>query len=187
MLVPLIWLGYRGFVKGFIIELASLVALILGIYAALHFSYYASDFLVKYFTIREKYLPVASFILTFIVVVVVVYGIGKIIEKIVDMVALGFLNKLMGGVLGIFKAVLFLSILLLVINTFDSRHRLITPKNQENSMLYKPIAAVIPFLLPRLSLDKLPDFDKLKEKEKDTIPDTIPEKKKEEEGLFKNV
>ncbi len=181
LLIPIIWLGYRGFVRGFIIELASLIALILGIYAAIHFSYYASDLLVKYFTLKEKYLPVVSFILTFLVVVIVVYGIGKILEKIIDMVALGFLNKILGGALGIFKAALFLSIVLLLINTFDTNHKIITPKNKENSILYKPIAVIIPFLLPRLDIDKIPDFYNKPEKEEKKV------KEEEADSLYQKV
>ncbi len=35
----------RGFLKGFIWELASLVSVVLGIYGAIHFSFYIFDFL----------------------------------------------------------------------------------------------------------------------------------------------
>ena len=47
--IPLLWFMYKGFRNGLIIELASLAALILGIYVALHFSFYVKDYLVDSF------------------------------------------------------------------------------------------------------------------------------------------
>ena len=38
LIIPIIWFIYKGFKKGFIIEIASLIALFLGIYVAIHFS-----------------------------------------------------------------------------------------------------------------------------------------------------
>ena len=80
-LIPLIWLAYRGFQKGFIIELSSLVALILGIYIAINFSGLTAGWLTDNFEISEKYLTIISFIVTFVVVVFGVFMIGKILEK----------------------------------------------------------------------------------------------------------
>jgi membrane protein required for colicin V production len=152
LLVPIIWLGYRGFRKGLVIELASLAALILGIYASIHFSWFAADLLNEWLSIEPEYMSVVSFIVTFIAVVVLVYSLGRIIEKMVDMVALGFVNKLLGSVFGIVKAVLFLSVILLLISSFDKNEVLITSKMKEESRLYKPVASVIPMIIPRIDL-----------------------------------
>ncbi len=43
--IPILWLAYKGFTKGLIIEISTLAALVLGIYASLHFSYITADFL----------------------------------------------------------------------------------------------------------------------------------------------
>jgi len=94
LLIVFAWFAYQGFKKGFVIELASLVALILGIYAAIYFSSYAEYFLVNSLNMDNDYIPVTSFVITFIVVVIVVYALGRILEKLINMVALGFLNKL---------------------------------------------------------------------------------------------
>ena len=143
-IIPIIWFAYHGFKRGLIIELASLLALILGIYAALYFSGYAADFLINNMKMDPKYVPLTSFILTFIVVVIIVYFIGKILEKLVNIVALGFLNKLAGGVFGILKAVVVVSIILLIINHFNDD--LISKQKKKNSFLYAPIASIAPFL-----------------------------------------
>ena len=92
-IVPIVWLAYRGFSKGLIIELSTLAALVLGIYVSLHFSYITADFLRDNFDMNQKYLGIISFILTFILVVISLNLLGKLLEKIIDLVALSFLNK----------------------------------------------------------------------------------------------
>lgn len=151
-IIPVVWFAYQGFKRGLIIELASLLALILGIYAALYSSGYAVDFLVNNMDMSSKYVPVTAFILTFIAVVVLVYFVGKILEKIVNMVALGFLNKLAGSFFGILKAAVVLSIALLIINQFNDD--LISRQKKKDSLLYGPISGIAPMLW-----EKLEDFD----------------------------
>lgn len=148
LIIPIAWFAYQGFRRGFIIELSSLIALIAGIYAALYFSGYAAAFLIKNINLDSKYVPVGSFIITFIVVVFLVYWLGKILEKIINMVALGFVNKLAGGIFGILKAAVFLSIVILVINRFDKD--LISTEKENGSILYAPVEGIAPLLWERL-------------------------------------
>ncbi len=144
LIIPILWFAYTGFKRGLIIELASLVALILGIYAALYFSFYIEDFLDKVLNMGPKYRAIVAFIMTFVVVIVVVHIIGKILEKLINLVALGFLNKMAGGLFGILKGAVFLSIILLIINHFDDQ--LISQEKKEGSLFYKPVAGIAPFL-----------------------------------------
>lgn len=144
ILVPVAWFAFHGFKRGLIIEIATLVALILGVYASIHFSQYAYNFLSNNFDIREKYLPAASFGLTFLVVVILVFAIGKILEQIVKFAALGFMNRMAGSLFGILKAVVFLSVIFLLLNNF--RNGLISAEMKENSLFYKPVESVAPFL-----------------------------------------
>jgi membrane protein required for colicin V production len=159
LLIPLIWFAYRGFSRGFVIELASLVGLIAGIWGAIHFSFYAADILANNFGMGPKYLPIASFIATFVVVVIIVYIIGKIIEKFIDILALGFFNKLVGLAFGVVKAAFLLSIIILVINSFDRNESVITPGMREGSILYKTIERFAPTVIPRLNVDDIRDVD----------------------------
>ncbi|MCF8304558.1 MAG: CvpA family protein [Bacteroidales bacterium] len=152
--IPLIWLTYRGFTKGFIIEVASLAALILGIYYGLNFSDYAAGFLKANLDIAEKYLPIISFAVTFIVVVIVVYFIGRILEKLINLVALGFLNQLAGAAFGLAKAAFLLSVVFFIINSLDTNHNLITNKTRANSYLYEPVESIVPTVLPMINWEK---------------------------------
>ncbi len=162
LVIPLIWFAWKGFSRGLIIELTSLAALIIGIYAAIHFSWFAAEFLTDNFEIEGRYLSIISFIVTFIVIALAVYAIGKLVEKLVDIVALGFINKSLGTVFGILKAAVLLSLILLVINSFDTNQKLISEKTKEGSLLYRPVASIVPLIMPMLSLE---DFDLKKETE----------------------
>ena len=151
--IPLLWFLYKGFRNGLIIELASLAALILGIYAALHFSFYVQAYLEESFEIAEKYLYIISFAITFLIVAIIVYLAGKIIHKVISIVALGFLNRLAGGIFGLLKAALVLSVILYFFNGFNSS--LIKSDVKDSSILYEPIKSIVPMIIPKLDLDKI--------------------------------
>ena len=158
-LVPLIWFAYRGFNKGFIIELSSLVALVLGIYIAINFSGLTAGWLTDNFNIGEKYLTIVAFIVTFVAVVFGVFMVGKILEKFIDVLLLGFINKIAGGAFGIVKAAFLISVILWIINSLDPGDYLIKQETREASMLYGPVESFAPTIIPKLKLDKIDELD----------------------------
>lgn len=154
IIVPLVWFAYKGLIRGLVLELASLVGLVLGIWAAIHFSHHTEQFLVDSFHANGQYLPVIAFILTFLAVLLVIFIIGKIIEKLIDLVALSFINKLLGLVFGLLKGSLLVSVALFVINSFDTHQRLLKPHIKENSLFYAPLEKIVPTIMPWVDLDR---------------------------------
>ena len=154
-IIPIVWFAYMGFSKGLIIGITTLVALILGIYLSIRFSGIVAAFLMSNFDWDEKYIPIISFAITFVGVVIVIYLLGKILEKFIDMIALGFINKLLGGVLGIIKAVILLSVIIYIINSFDRKQNVFTEKLQQGSILYEPVESVVPRILPLLDIEEI--------------------------------
>lgn len=159
LLIPLVWLMYRGFQKGFIIELSSLIALVLGIYFAINFSYFAAEFLTNNFSIGDKYLAIIAFVVTFIAIVFAVFFIGKLLEQVINIIFLGFVNKLAGAAFGLIKAAFLLSVILWIINSFDLSKSFIKDATREGSILYDPIEQFAPTIIPKLSLDKLKNLE----------------------------
>jgi membrane protein required for colicin V production len=148
----------HGFIKGLIHELASLAGLIFGIYVSFQFSGILEVYLAEYLRIPEKYTYITSFILIFIVVVITIHLIGKLIEKMIGLIALGLLNKLAGSIFGALKAIVLLSLALLILNHFNMN--LISKKKKEDSIFYKPIERVAPLLwegFEKYGRDKLPE------------------------------
>ena len=113
--IPIIWGAIRGFRRGLILEVTSLVALFLGAYAALFFSDVAAQWLDARFAIGEAYIGLVSFAVTFIAVAVGVHLLGRLLEKIVDITALKPLDRMGGLVFSTGKAWLFWSIVLMIV------------------------------------------------------------------------
>lgn len=174
-IIPIIWLAYKGFSKGLIIELATLAALVLGIYASLHFSYLTADFLKDNFEMNQKYLGIISFIITFILVVIVLNLIGKLLEKIIDLVALGFLNKGFGGFFGVLKAVIFLSFIIYFVNKFDKNRYIFSSALTSESMLYTYVEDVAPAIIKFYNGIDEEDgvLEKVKNKAEETVDDVL--------------
>ena len=94
VIILLIWGAWSGFRKGFVITAASTIALIAGTLAAFYCSDIVGDFLSKTFDWEDDIIKVSSFAITFLIVVVGIHMLGKSLEKVVDMVALGIVNKI---------------------------------------------------------------------------------------------
>ena len=97
----------KGYQKGLIIALFSIVAFIIGLAAALKLSSVVAGWLGANANISVKWLPFLSFTLVFFIVVLLVNWGGKIIEKTFEMALLGWINRL-GGI--IFYAALYIII-----------------------------------------------------------------------------
>jgi membrane protein required for colicin V production len=180
LIAVILLFAIHGFIKGLIHEMASLAGLILGIYASFHFAGLLEGYIIDYLNILEKYSFVVAFILVFIAVVILVHFIAKLIENMIDIVALGLLNKIAGSVFGIIKAIVFLSLAMLLVNHFDTE--VFSKEKKDDSFLYKPIESVAPLLwegFEKYGRDKLPVDSKTQKK--DTV--TIPESAKKDKAL----
>ncbi|MDQ7916150.1 CvpA family protein [Mesonia sp. MT50] len=140
----------RGFMKGFIIELASLVALILGIYGAIHFSHFAFNFLHHQFDWEEQYIQLTAFAVTFILIVLFILLIGKLLTKLVGVIALGIVNRILGGAFGLLKAVFITSAILMFIASYNDHAQFVKEETLEESILYEPIKVIAPVFLPQI-------------------------------------
>ena len=162
VLVALLGFGLiRGFFKGLFVEVASLVALIAGIYGAIHFSYYVADLLMEYVEWSEKTINITAFAITFIIIVLIVALAGKALTKLADFAALGFLNKLLGGVFGLLKIGLILSILLIIFEKMNNTITFVDEEHTKDSILYKPVKSLAPMLFPTIIKAEMTEADEI--------------------------
>lgn len=137
---------YKGLKNGLFVELASLIALVAGIFGAIHFSYIAGDYLAQNMKWDERYIKITSFVITFIAIVIMVNFAGKFLTKIADFAMLGLLNKLAGGLFGVLKVAVILGALLIFIEKVNSSVGLLKNESLENSVLYEPIKEIGAFV-----------------------------------------
>ena len=145
--IPLLWGLYKGLKRGIIKELTSLLALILGIYGAVHFSEQLQSIFQANISIDDSLLPIISFAASFILIVLLVRLIGLLLDKIIKMAALGMISRLLGGVFGMLKTGFIISAILLVFNTLDYQLEIIPKEQKKNSLLHQPISEMVSLLI----------------------------------------
>lgn len=140
----------RGLMKGLFVEVASLIALIAGVYGAIHFSNFTASLFEDRVDWDEKYVNIVAFAVTFVVIVVVIAMAGKALTKLADFAALGILNKLLGGAFGALKIGLILSVLLIIFDNMNKSLPFVQEKHIEASVLYEPVKSLAPILFPSI-------------------------------------
>ncbi|MCT4615996.1 MAG: CvpA family protein [Marinifilaceae bacterium] len=139
IVIPLVWFLYKGFSNGLIIELTKLSALILGIFGAINFSDYTADVLMSRFEFNPQYIGVVSFAITFIGIIILVHFAGKALDKMIDAVALGTLNRLLGMMFGLLKAVLIVSMIVYFFDSINTKFDMVSVDSIQGSRLFKPM------------------------------------------------
>ena len=139
ILIPALWFGYKGFTHGLIRELVGLAALILGVYAAFVFSDMVEKWIDNPSLPKEVY-----FAITFLVVLIAVFLLGKLAERIIKLVIPEFVNNLFGGLFGIVKVAVFFSVVFYFIHSLDSEQVILKESTVEKSFTYKYIEPIAP-------------------------------------------
>jgi len=151
IIASLLLFGFvRGLMKGLFVEVASLVALVAGVYGAIHFSYFLGEWLKNSVSWDEKYVSLAAFAGTFIVIIIVIALMGKILTKIADFASLGILNKLLGGLFGALKIGLILSVVFIFFGKINDTIPFVKEESLKESILYKPVKKVAPMIFPSI-------------------------------------
>ena len=154
-IIPLIIGAWRGFKKGFIIEIFTLLALLVGIYAGIHFSDMMAVILRDNLGFTSKYMPAISFTITFLLVGAMVFFAGKMIEKAIKVVALGTINKFAGMLFGIIKMIFILSIGVVILDAYDQEGEFIHDDLKNESLLYGPTKNTTIKTIPALKYSEL--------------------------------
>jgi membrane protein required for colicin V production len=152
LLVLLILAVIKGYQRGLIVGVFSLIAIIVGLAAAIKLSTVVAEYIGKAVKISDTWLPVISFAVVFILVVLLIRLGANMIQKTVEIALLGWVNRL-GGIL------LYVAIYLIVYSVilfYVDQLKLIQPEIIQNSVTYTFIqpwgprvingfASVIPF------------------------------------------
>jgi len=174
--VPLLWMLYQGFKRGFIMEVSRLIALIAGVYLAARFSDLLTEYIYRNTDITWDFLPIMSFAVILVAVIVMVYFFGKMLGQVVRMVAMGWADKATGAMFGLFRAAFIISLALMMLGRFGALDTFGHSDTARQSYLYQPLASVAPFILPILE-----DIDR------DTVIDRVKRSAEEAEDRIKEL
>lgn len=133
----------RGFMKGFIRQLASILGLVVGLLAAKALYVSLAETLCPVVTDSMTVAQVLSFIMIWIAIPLIFTVVASVLTKAMEVISLGWLNRLLGAGLGALKFLLLAILLVCVIEFIDSDNRLIDETKKDASLLYYPIQQYI--------------------------------------------
>lgn len=146
----LLWGLIKGFRNGLFVEIASIIALIAGIYGSIHFSYYAGDYLSEHMAWEKRYINIAAFVITFLGIVFIVHIAARFLTKIANFAMLGLLNKIAGAIFGVVKVSIILGALLIFFERINESADVVENETMQQSILYEPLKEIGAFVFNRV-------------------------------------
>lgn len=140
----------RGFLNGFVYEIAHLGAFFLGCYAAFKLSDKVVPSVSRMLEADPSTVRYLSFFLVFLAVWIGVILLGKLFDGLVSVALLGIFNKFAGAVFGLLKYLVVTSVLVFFFHKADTRYRWISPDTKAASHLYYPVLHTATDVLPIL-------------------------------------
>lgn len=157
LLIPLLWAAYKGFTKGLIIEVASLLGLIMAVFCSVKFSGFLAEWAKAKFEIETDFLPIVCFIILFFATLLAIMGLAKLLEKVVNIAALGIPNKILGAAFSMVKALFIIGVFIVITETFDKTFDFLPNETKENSMVYQQLLKGIKYIMPFLKEIEIPE------------------------------
>lgn len=146
--IPLGYLIYKGYKRGLIFELASLMGIIIGSVLAVRLAHWLSALV----GIEGENAYLVSFFIIFLIVIILSLLLAKMVERFVKLVHVGAVNNLAGALFGMLKGVCILGVLLYYVAIIDIQENVLTRETKEHSLLYRPVERSGMKLAGRMSL-----------------------------------
>ena len=153
-LIPAIIQGLR---KGFISQAISIISIIAGIWASARFANLVTAWVSQYITASEQILKIIAFALILVVVCIILGLLGKLLESILKIVTLGWINKLLGLLFSLLKAFLIIGMIILAFSSLNNSFGIVKPEIIDESALYGPVKgfteAIFPYIKSMLTFN----------------------------------
>ena len=145
--IPSIVTGIR---KGFIEQLVNLAAIVVSAWAAFKFSTLLADWMQTFMTVNAKVVQIIAFIVIIVCVAWILILIGKLISNTAKALSLGWLDRLLGLLFSVFKALLLLGIAISAFEGLNAEWHIVNPDSLDASTVYVAIrntaGTILPFL-----------------------------------------
>lgn len=107
----------KGIWKGFVKEISGILAVVGGVVTSFMLNSAAEEFLSPY--VGPKYLGFMAYSILFIAAYLGIMLLGNLIDRVVKSVMLGSLNRILGGLFGLLKALLWTSLCVYAYNSLQ--------------------------------------------------------------------
>ncbi len=137
---------FKGYSKGLVLGIFSVIAIFIGLAAALKLSVVVANYLKGDADSSSKWIPIISFILVLVVVILIVGLISRVIKQTIQFAMLGWLDSLLGIVLYIILNTIIYSVILF----YAQKVMILQPAVIADSVTYPYIAPWGPRLINNL-------------------------------------
>ena len=140
----------QGLMKGFLKQLAVIVGLIAGLLIARALFGAVAEQLITVLGTSITIAQILSFILIWVIVPLLCILVATVLTKAMDVIRLGWLNRLLGGLFGAIKVLLLVGLAIHVLEYLDPKSELIGKTKKEASVLYEPVREFTNMFFPVL-------------------------------------
>lgn len=141
---------YFGIKNGLVRQLVAIAVIYFGITLSLRFSAPVAEWMEEHVHLTGFWAKTVSFVLIFFVVSLVLSLLGKLVEKIIQISLLGWLNKLLGILATIFLFAIAMSALVYLVDSANNYLGFIPKEKIEESRFYPLLLDLSKEIFPRL-------------------------------------
>ena len=160
IVLPLVFGLVRGIMRGFITEIIGFVVVILGVVGSRMLAPQFSAWLLRQFAWPSEVCDIVAYMLLFLVIAVVLSIIAKLLNKLLHAVHLGWINRLLGGLVGLLKYAVIVLLAVFVTDTANRHfHWLDKSETVQTSVVYPyavSVCSIIYQSVPTSATEKLP-------------------------------
>lgn len=140
LVILLVLAVIKGYQRGLIVAFFSVIAFIIGLAAAIKLSAVVAGYIGKTVKVSQQWLPILSFALVFLLVVLLVNLGARFLRKAIHISMLGWVDRI-GGIL--LYAILYVFIFSVIL-FYAEQVQLIKPRTKEVSVTYKYVQPLGP-------------------------------------------
>ena len=131
---------FEGLKKGFVKQIVDIATLIVGAWLSFRFSQSVSVWIAGFLPdLSPTLLSVVSFVLIFMMVMLVLGLLGHLLQKILKMATLGWADRILGLAFAILKGMLVMGIMIYLFEALNGLTQWVKPEDIAESKFYGPI------------------------------------------------
>lgn len=139
----------QGIRKGLVDQLIGIAILVVGAFLAWKFSSAVTEILAPSFeSVDPALLNILSFALIFVVVFIILRLLGGLVNKLIKITTLGWLNRLAGFFFAIFKAAIIIGLVITLFDSLNGHLPLIKQETLDSSVVYNAIKGFTSKIFP---------------------------------------
>ena len=139
-----------GLTKGFIKQACTLIGLVAGLLVARALYTMVGEQLAPHIGTSVSVAQIISFIIIWTIIPALLMLAGAALTRALEIIHLGAVNRLLGGIAGIALHLLFLGILIKVIEYIDPEEKLLSQQVKQESVFYHPVEETAGMFFPAI-------------------------------------